>query len=552
MKKYVVWLVALVLVPHMLVEVLLFVVAFVKRSSLIKYVLATSLFLILGFYLSSPQKLFNVSLELEQAVARVIYAPRVSMAVMGLLVSFRDYSIASHLMLLCFSALIGFFVYVVISADDEIKTFQDSVSEVKKMKLKKFMSCKDKQLNRTVIGLKGNRYVSVADNARHVFACGTTGSGKTVLLANFIEQAVRKNYPLLIIDGKGDTGAGSIYEVVQKLKGDKKLYVINLNDIAASSLYNPFKNSSPTVAKDMLISMTTWSEEHYKANAERYLQRLMWTMEIMNLPLSFSSILEYISEEMFLVIATEAVKQGLISKEEHIRTLEIVKASLEITERASARFATLSESEIGQIFDEAGIDIIGALQENAIILFVLDPLSYPEVSPLLGRLILIDAKKAINTLFRERKERVFFVLDEINVYASPALIDLLGKSRSANTTCIMATQSLADLDYSYGEAFRDQVIESCNNYIVLRQNSHRSAESWANVLGTRPTMEMTYQVGEQANIIAPTGRGSARRVREYIYHPDEIKHLPTGNGIYMSKDENTHCQVDIKKGNYFN
>jgi type IV secretory pathway TraG/TraD family ATPase VirD4 len=138
-------------------------------------------------------------------------------------------------------------------------------------------------------------------------------------------------------------------------------------------------------------------------------------------------------------------------------------------------------------------------------------------------------------------------MDEINSYASPVLIDLVNKSRSADITCILATQSLSDLDFAVNEAFKEQIIENCNNYIVMRQNSSVNAEHWANILGTRNSMEVTYQLQQNGFTTSETGLGSARRVREYFYHPDEIKTLQTGKGIYMSKDSNFHSKVDIQK-----
>lgn len=70
-------------------------------------------------------------------------------------------------------------------------------------------------------------------------------------------------------------GQNSILDIVQKLGTDRKIYVVNLNDPINSIKYNPFKNATPTIIKDMLINMTEWSEEHYKLNTERYLQRLV-------------------------------------------------------------------------------------------------------------------------------------------------------------------------------------------------------------------------------------------------------------------------------------
>ena len=127
------------------------------------------------------------------------------------------------------------------------------------------------------------------------------------------------------------------------------------------------------------------------------------------------------------------------------------------------------------------------------------------------------------------------------------MIDLVNKSRSANVTCILATQSLSDLASAEDENFTQQIIENCNNYLVLRQNSAINSENWANILGTQPTMNVTYQLQQNGFDTIQTGLGSARCVREYIYHPDDIKKLQIGKGIFLSRDLNIHSKVNIFK-----
>ena len=400
----------------------------------------------------------------------------------------------------------------------------------------------------TFIGLAGSRRIYTPDNAKHIFVCGTTGSGKTVVLSNYIKRAVDCNYPLLLVDGKGDIGGGSILDIVRRLNpSDRKLYVINLTDPDQSDRYNPFRHTSPTIAKDMLINLTSWSEEHYKLNAERYLQRLVLLLNRVGMSLALKEIVRHMPVAKFMELSASLLKSGTLSKEDHADNIEIGNTSGKIAESSIARFSTIIESEFGHLFSEDGIDIYTAICERATILFVLNPLIYPELSPLLGRLVLIDAKKAVSRLFTGDIARSFFIMDEINVYASKALIDLVNKSRSANVTCILATQSLSDLSSAEDDNFKEQVVENCNNYIVLRQNSAVNSEQWANILGTRNTMEVTYQLGQQDGMTAETGLGSAKLVREFIYHPDDIKALKQGRAFFLSRDTGKHYKVDIHK-----
>lgn len=56
-------------------------------------------------------------------------------------------------------------------------------------------------------------------------------------------------------------------------------------------------------------------------------------------------------------------------------------------------------------------------------------------------------------------------------------------------------------------------------------------------------MEMTYQMNEQGS----TKKGSSKRVREFIVHPDEIKSQGIGEAVYMSRDKKECQRIKIHK-----
>lgn len=399
----------------------------------------------------------------------------------------------------------------------------------------------------TLLGIDNARkIVSIPDNAKHIFLPGTTGSGKTVTISNFIESAMQKDYGLVCIDGKGDISDSSMTAIFKTFaeKYHRKYYIISLADIDNSDTYNPFLLADIQTVKDMLINMSEWTEEHYKLNTQRYIQRVLQLMQLNKIPFSFATVIENLPQSNFELLSAELTKQSIITKEEHLSNIELAKASGSIAAGAEARFADIAEGAAGKILTSNGVDIFKALQEGAAILFVLNPLQYPELSPAFGKLIMIDAKKAIAKSFTQSQQRKFFLCDEINVYASPILIDLVNKSRSAGVTALLATQSMADLEAAAGPAFKQQIIENCNNYIIMRQNSPEGAEELAGVLGTKTGMEITHQIGDGGE---GTGRGSVKQVREFLYHPDTIKNLRTGEAIYLSKDNMYHQKIKIRK-----
>ena len=440
----------------------------------------------------------------------------------------------------------GGFILILFFKDkhsDPVFNYRKNMKEIRKNK--KGVLKQMKLTDGTLIGFSHKTPIYTADDAKHLFMCGTTGSGKTVALSNYIKRTNEMNYPALIIDGKGDINSGSLLDITKRLN-KRKLYIINMSQPDKSDKYNPFKNTTPTVCKDMLINLTDWSEEHYKVNTERYLQRVTTLMEMAGLHFSFESILYYINQDHFIALSKELSERGIITKEKHLNNAEIAKTGGGIAEGAIARFSLLVESELGTIFSDTGIDIATALQEGASILFILNPLLYPETSSLMGRLILIDSKKAISQMFNDR-QRSFFIFDEISSYASSVLIDLVNKSRSANVTCILATQSLSDLDSAVDENFKEQIIENCNNFLLLRQNSAKNAENWANIIGTETKAETTYQLGDESGRMLPTGAGTVKFNKEYIFHPDEIKNLKLGEAFFVSKDHDLKIRIKVNK-----
>lgn len=416
-------------------------------------------------------------------------------------------------------------------------------TEIKDINSNTVSSIKNK--SGTYIGKNNNKKsIYLQDDVKHVFIAGTTGAGKTVLLSNFIKRAAEQNYGNLIVDGKGDNGKDSILQITKDIcsKNNKKLFIIDMNSPETSDKYNPFLNGNETVIKDMLVNMSDWSEEHYKINVERYMQRLVKLLYLTNESLSFEKIIHYVSWDNFQALSTKLVKENKISKEEHLKNIELISTNKKIIQDAVARFATIAESKLGKIFHENGIDITTAIQEKAVILFVLNPLLYPETSKVFGKLILIDSKKAVSNLFNTT-DRKFFIFDEINVYASSVLLDLINKSRSAKVTCFCASQSLADLESAVGESFKHQIIENCNNYFIMRQNSFKSAEECAKLIGTTEKMKMTYQLSDTES----TGKGSARKTREFIFHPDQIKTQKQGECIFVSRDNGICERIKVYK-----
>lgn len=412
------------------------------------------------------------------------------------------------------------------------------------------------------LGRKGSTkkcYLSPAELNKHVALVGTTGSGKTTTLYNFIDYALKAKQALIIIDGKGDHELAAKIRVMSKA-AQRPFYLFSTTDHENTLAYNPFITGNATEMADKLMSLTDWSEEHYKLSAQRYLQLLFRAFAIKKIIPDLATITKYADKRQLIELLSEnnqppkikADKLDLDSFSTPIfnpETKEILDALDNIDIKAigglSSRIGILAEGSLRQLFKSASkgvLSLFTAIEEKGVILFSLDSLTYPEQARLLGRLIIADIKTQISYHARHRSgQKVSLIFDEFNVFASGNVVDLVNKSRSAGFEAVLAFQSLADIDrLEHGAEIRRQIIQNCNTLIVQRQNDPSDAEELARAIGTKDDFQMTYQTSTDGI----TGLGSARAVKEFKVHPDVIKELKTGEA-YVKR--HTSKGMSIKK-----
>lgn len=65
------------------------------------------------------------------------------------------------------------------------------------------------------------RLVAITDRElnQDVFLVGTTGSGKTTTIMNFVESALLRQLPLVLVDGKGDPEVAAVLEALARACG---------------------------------------------------------------------------------------------------------------------------------------------------------------------------------------------------------------------------------------------------------------------------------------------------------------------------------------------
>lgn len=134
---------------------------------------------------------------------------------------------------------------------------------------------------------------------KHVALIGTTGSGKTTTIYNFVEYAIVAKQALIVINGKGERLLNERIEQMARKSG-RKFYLFSTAGEARALAYNPFTTGDPTELTDKLMSLTDWSEEHYKLSAQRFLQLLFRAFQLKAITPDLSIITKYTDKARLL------------------------------------------------------------------------------------------------------------------------------------------------------------------------------------------------------------------------------------------------------------
>jgi DNA helicase HerA-like ATPase len=410
------------------------------------------------------------------------------------------------------------------------------------------------------LGRRGSgRFCSLSPEElnKHVALIGTTGSGKTTTLRNFVQYGLEKEQATIVIDGKGDVGLASLFETMA-LAQNRPFRLFCMTDpsnLTLSTLsYNPFTTGNATELTDKLMSLSDWSEEHYKLSAQRFLQLLFRAFKLKGVLPDLATITRYTNQRQLVELLVgnpiaapgqkrksiitnslnldDLTTQFALSDEERELIASLETIDVKAINGLASRLGILAEGSLRDMFktdSQNTLDLFEAIEEKAFIVFSLDSLLYPEQARLLGRLIVADIKAQISYHGRHRAgQRVLLIFDEFNIFASSTVVDLVNKSRAAGFEAVLSFQSLADIDcLEHGEYIRRQIIQNCNTLIVHRQNDRSDAEELAQNIGTKDSMIITQQI----SIDGPTGLGSIRPEKAFKVHPDQIKELNIGEAF---------------------
>lgn len=385
------------------------------------------------------------------------------------------------------------------------------------------------------------------DGHEHVLATGTTGSGKTANILNYVENKMKKNEFVAIVDGKGGMKEFDLYTVTKKLakKYGRKLYVLNqsnLND-PYNSPYNPFSDLDANAIRDCLVNMREWESDHYKGLASIYWQTLAQILiKSKKITVTLPNLVYFSNPENLLELLSH-LDRNEIGAELYDRAEELANGEAGKQAQISiSGSAVVVAGDGGKLFadNEEGWNLRKAYDENAVVVVLLNELKYSDFAGAVGRLVVDDIKALVGDLLTRENDnnKSLIVLEEIGVYATDGMEGLLNRARSAGVQTIVSMQTFADTDKISPQLTR-QIIGNTNNFLMMLNNDEETVDRLCKLVGTRKVVEITKRSDDGED----TGQSSNRVVDNFILHPNDLKQIAKGSGIGYFYDKSKPYEV---------
>jgi conjugal transfer pilus assembly protein TraD len=371
----------------------------------------------------------------------------------------------------------------------------------------------------------------------HALILGASGAGKSTTMLRLLSAHIARGRPVLAIDLKGSPGfAGVLADSAAAAGRPFRLWTPD-----GPSHWNPLQHGNATELKDKLIATERFTEPHYQRAAERYVQTVLQVLICAphGRPPTLAEVVGLMEPRRLSRTLRDAPGPLAERVQDYLGSLSPDQVSA--IRGLGTRLALISESHTGAFLEPGAdpsqtVEIRGALAGGDVVLFSLNSSTYGKLAAQVGTLAVQDLITAVgHRLTHPAAEPALIGIDEFSALGADNVIALLARGREAGVSILLATQELADLDRA-ARGLRDQVLGNTAVKIAHRQDVPASAQTIAQMAGTESSWEHTFQTS--AGSLLPrhdTGRGTRRQVERFVIHPNEIKALPTGHAVVLTK-----------------
>lgn len=376
---------------------------------------------------------------------------------------------------------------------------------------------------------------------QHIFACGATGSGKTTTMRRVLAaRTITQNAALLILDQKGDD---EDVEQMSRLAAAADVPFVLIDPLdPASDRYQPLWGTPAQVAA-RAVEPIKQSEPYYYDILRLHLDTVCRVLHAADKwPPSVPFLIDACHPLHYEALTEIAQKLGdrhrdLIRRvQEHGTYVSSRKGNEDLSGGAARLQVALALAgreivtpRITPEGDAVGVGLVSALTERAVVMWRMHADVMPDEAAAMTVLALADLHDAAG----QAGVPWTLMLDEFGAVikmAASRAVAILQRGRSHGGQVIVVTQSVADPEALSGQAgLLPSLTDNFSGIVTHRQTAPESRDWLAKLMGTRALWQSTNQTTGHGT--QHSGRGSARRVREFRIGSDTFAELGRGEAI---------------------
>ncbi|MDE2441700.1 MAG: type IV secretion system DNA-binding domain-containing protein [Betaproteobacteria bacterium] len=381
----------------------------------------------------------------------------------------------------------------------------------------------------------------------HTMLIGTTGTGKTVVFSDILDQLRTRNHCAVVFDLTG-------------------VFVERFYDPARDFILNPFDKRCPS-----------WSFFH-DAKTEPEIKSAAMAL-IPDVNEGSDPFWQLAARTLFTEMCLKLIEEGRATNEaliEELMTADLKSIHSKLRETiadplTSPEAARMAES-IRAVFN-ANADILQSLPDDGEEFSIRNWITHPqkgEDQAKGGSILFISSSytqiamtQALITLWintalyslmscpRTQTLKMWFLIDELGaLHQLPALEHGLQTARNQGGAIMLGVHGFPKLSKTYGENGAKNIIGLANNKLFFRVPEDETADKCSKLIGNREVREVDESYSISNNNNRDTSTISARTQIEPLVLPDDLMNLRSLVGFLKLSDGFPTARVELQYQNY--